>query len=167
MIPVISVVGRSNAGKTTYLEKLIAEIKRRDYKVAVIKHHHCDFDIDKPGKDTWRHARAGADVVCLASPNKVAMIKKTSQELSLDQVIGYIDNVDIIFTEGYKQENKPKIEIYRQAAGNSPLGMKPELIAVVTDVVLYEEVPHFALDDAAAMADFLELKVLNNKISKD
>ncbi|HWR08667.1 molybdopterin-guanine dinucleotide biosynthesis protein B [Sporomusa sp.] len=167
MIPIISVVGRSNSGKTTYLVKLIAELKRRGHKVAVIKHHHNDFEIDLPGKDTWRHAQAGADTVCLVSPYKVAMIKKTDQELSLDQVAGSIDNVDIIITEGYKQENKPKIEVYRHAAGNEPLGVKPELLAVVSDTLLYSEVPHFQLDDPSAMAALLELRVLNNETSKD
>ncbi|MDF2570508.1 MAG: mobB: molybdopterin-guanine dinucleotide biosynthesis protein [Sporomusa sp.] len=163
MIPVISIVGRSNSGKTTYLEKLIAELKCRGVRVAVIKHHHHDFEIDQPGKDTWRHAQAGADVVCLAAPHKVAMIRKTDHELPLDQVVGYIDNVDIIFTEGYKQESKPKIEVYRQASGNVPLGIKPELIAVVSDTMLYEDVPHFKLDDPATMAGFLEINVLNPK----
>ncbi len=161
MIPVISVVGRSNSGKTTYLEKLIAELKLRGYTIAVIKHHHHGFDIDKPGKDTWRHAQAGADIVCLASPHKMAMIRKSDQEMTLNQVVNYIDNVDIIFTEGYKQESMPKIEVFRQAAGNDPLGIKPELLAVVSDTVLYEDVPHFELDDPAAMAGFLELNVLN------
>lgn len=160
MIPVISVVGRSNSGKTTYLEKLIMELKLRGYTIAVIKHHHHDFDFDKPGTDTWRHAQAGADIVCLASLHKVAMIRKSDQEMTLDQIVSYIDNVDIIFTEGYKQESKPKIEIYRQAAGNDPLGIKPELLAVVSDTVLYDDVPHFELDDPAAMAGFLELNVL-------
>ncbi len=161
MIPIISVVGRSNSGKTTYLEKLIAECKRRGYKVAVIKHHHQDFEFDKPGKDTWRHAKAGADVVCLAAPHKMAMIKKYDQELSLNQVISYIDSVDIIFTEGYKHEAKCKIEVYRQATGHAPLGVKPELLAVVSDTFIYEEIPHFTLDDTVAMADFLEVDVLN------
>ena len=164
MIPVISVVGRSNSGKTTYLEKLIAELKRRGYRLAVIKHHHTDnVELDRPGKDTWRHAQAGADIVCLASPNKFAMMRKSDQELSLDQVISYIDNVDIIFTEGYKQEAKSKIEVYRQAAGQLPLGNKPELLAVVSDTVLYQDVPHFALDDPSAMADFIEKNVLKMK----
>lgn len=160
MIPVISVVGRSNSGKTTYLEKLIVELKRRGYMVAVIKHHHQGFDIDMPGKDTWRHAQAGADIVCLASPHKMAMIRKSDHEMALDQVVSYIDNVDIILTEGYKKESRPKIEVYRKAAGNDPLGSRPELLAVVSDTVLYEDVPHFKLDDPAAMADFLERNVL-------
>ena len=167
MIPVLSVVGRSNSGKTTYLEKLITELKKRGYKIAVIKHHHSDFEFDRPGKDTWRHAQAGAEVVYLASPHKVAMIRKTDQELPLDQIVSSIDNVDIIITEGYKAENKPKIEVFRQAAGHLPLGSKPELLAVVADTALYEGVLHYALDDVAAMADFLEHKVLNNAKLKD
>lgn len=164
MIPVISVVGRSNSGKTTYLEKLIAELKRRGYRLAVIKHHHNDsFSMDKPGKDTWRHAQAGADIVCLASPHKLAMMRTSDQEISLEQVISYIDKVDIIFTEGYKQEAMPKIEVYRQAAGNLPLGYKPELLAVVSDTILYDNVEHFSLDDSSAMADFIEQNVLKMK----
>jgi len=67
LIPVISVVGKSNSGKTTYLEKLIRELKNRDYKIAIIKHDVHGFDMDKPGKDTWRHAQAGADIVCLVT----------------------------------------------------------------------------------------------------
>ncbi|QDR81078.1 molybdopterin-guanine dinucleotide biosynthesis protein B [Sporomusa termitida] len=167
MIPIISVVGRSNSGKTTYLEKLIGELKYRGHKVAVIKHHHNDFEIDVPGKDTWRHTQAGADTVCLVSPAKVAMIRKTDQELPLDQIAGFIDNVDIIITEGYKQEPKPKIEVYRQAAGNQPLGAKPELLAVVSDTILYKDVPHFPLDDPGPMAALLELRVLHTEIAKD
>lgn len=166
MIPIISVVGRSNSGKTTYLEKLVAECKRRGYSVAVIKHHHLDIDFDKPGKDTWRHAKAGADVVCLVSPNKMAMIKNYEVELSLDQVASYIDGVDIIFTEGYKNETKCKIEVYRQAAGHDPLGVKPELLAVVSDIMVYKEIPHFSLNDPDAMVDFLEINVLNIETAK-
>ncbi len=167
MIPVLSIVGRSNSGKTTYLEKLISELKKRGYRIAVIKHHHGECDFDQPGKDTWRHAQAGADVVFLASPRQLAMVRNTEQELSLDRIVGYIDNVDIIITEGYKLESKPKIEVFRQAAGQPPLGSKPELLAVVTDTQLYEGVPHFSLDDAAAMAGFIERNVLNNENLKD
>lgn len=163
MISVVSVVGRSNSGKTTYLEKLITVMKQRGYRVAVIKHHHQDFEIDQPGKDTWRHAQAGADVVCLTSPRKMAMIKKSEQEVPLEQVIQLISDVDIIFTEGYKQEKQAKIEIYRQSAGHNPLGVKPELLAVAADTVIYETVPHFSLEEPVAMADFLEERVLNLK----
>ncbi len=155
MIPVISIVGKSNSGKTTYLEKLIREMKRRGYKVATIKHDVHGFDIDKPGKDTWRHAQAGADIVGISSPDKVALIRKVDRELSLDEVLAMISGVDIIFTEGYKRESKQKIEIYRQAASNDPLCNRQELLAVAADTILYEGIPHFDLENASPMADFI------------
>lgn len=159
MIPVISIVGRSNCGKTTYLEKLICELKSRGYRIATIKHDVHGFDIDKPGKDTWRHAQAGADIVCISSPWKMAMIKKVENELLLDEVIEYINGVDIIFTEGYKRESKRKIEVFRREACDAPLCSKEELLAVASDTVLYEDVPHFSVNDPAPMADFLEKHV--------
>lgn len=163
MIPVISLVGKSDCGKTTYLEKLISEMKRRGFKVATVKHDVHGFDIDKPGKDTWRHAQAGADIVCISSPQKMAMIKKVEQELLLDEVVEYIDGVDIIFTEGYKRESKQRIEVFRQAVSESPLCSKEELLAMASDVKVYEDVPHFSLEDATDMADFLVANVINRK----
>jgi molybdopterin-guanine dinucleotide biosynthesis protein B len=160
MIPVISVVGKSNSGKTTYLEKLIRELKKQNYKVAIIKHDVHGFEMDKPGKDTWRHGQAGADIVCISSPDKMAMIKKVEKELLLDEVIEYMDGVDIIITEGYKRESKRKIEIFRQDACDAPLCTKEELLAVVSDVVLYEDVPHFSLEDAEPMVNFLAEHVI-------
>jgi molybdopterin-guanine dinucleotide biosynthesis protein B len=163
MIPVISLVGKSDCGKTTYLEKLISEMKRRGYKVATIKHDVHGFDIDKPGKDTWRHAQAGADIVCISSPQKMAMIKKVDQELLLDEVVDYIDGVDIIFTEGYKRESKRRIEVFRSKASITPLCTAEELLAMAADVKVYDNVPHFSVDDAADMADFLVANVINQK----
>jgi len=160
MIPVISFVGRSDCGKTTYLEKLIRELKLRNFKIAIVKHDVHGFEIDKPGKDTWRHAQAGADVVCISSPQKMAMIKKVDEELKLEEVIQYIDGVDIIFTEGYKREAKTRVEVFRKAACDSPLCGNTELLAMASDVVLYDDVPTFSLEDPAPMADFLVTKVL-------
>lgn len=160
MIPVISIVGRSDCGKTTYLEKLIREIKRRGYKVATIKHDVHGFDIDKPGKDTWRHAQAGADIVCISSPAKMAMIKKVDQELLLEEVAAHIDGVDIIFTEGYKRESKVRIEVFRKEAADSPLCSKDELLAMATDTIIYDDVPNFSVHDPVPMADFLEQRQL-------
>lgn len=159
-IPVVSLVGKSDCGKTTYLVRLISEMKQRGFKVATIKHDVHGFDIDKPGKDTWRHAQAGADIVCISSPQKMAMIKKVEQELLLDEVVDYIDGVDIIFTEGYKRESKVKIEVYRQAASGSPLCSQEELLAMATDVKVYEDVPCFGLEDVADMADFLVTNII-------
>jgi molybdopterin-guanine dinucleotide biosynthesis protein B len=154
-IPLLSFVGRSNSGKTTYLEKLIKEMKQRGYKIATIKHDVHGFEMDKPGKDTYRHAEAGADIVCISSPAKMAMIKKVEVELTLEQVAAHIDGVDIIFTEGYKREAKQKIEIFRQAAADTPLCQKGEAVAFATDTFLYEGELHFSLDDPRGMADFL------------
>lgn len=163
MIPIISIVGRSNCGKTTYLEKLLGEMKRRGYKVAVIKHDTHGFEIDRPGKDTWRHAQAGADVVCISSPQKMALIQKVERELSLAEVASYIRGVDVIFTEGYKREGQCKIEVFRQAACDAPLCRPEELLAIVSDVKVFKTVPHFSLEEPAPLVDFLETKVLGRR----
>ncbi len=158
MIPVISFVGRSNCGKTTYLVKLIAEMKRRGYKVATVKHDVHGFDMDTPGKDTWRHAQAGADVVCISSPQKIALIEKVGQELPLTEVVRRISGVDIIFTEGYKREGKTRIEVFRREICDEPLCRREDLLASVSDEALYPGVPCFPLDDPAPLAEFLQTR---------
>lgn len=163
MIPVISFVGSSNSGKTTYLEKLIRELKSRGYKVAVIKHDAHGFEMDVPGKDTWRHAQAGADIVCISAPQKMALIQKVTAELSLDAVIGHISGVDIIFTEGYKRENKPKIEVFRKEAA-APVCRQEDLLAMVSDTKIYDSIPCFGLEAISAMADFLEFQFLGREM---
>jgi molybdopterin-guanine dinucleotide biosynthesis protein B len=169
VIPFISIVGRSNSGKTTFLEKLIRELKSRHYRVAVIKHDTHGFDIDHPGKDTWRMAQAGSDIVMISSPNKMAMIKKTSNELTLDQLQAQImDEVDIILSEGYKTGDKPKIEISRAEVSNKLLCSKEELLALVTDQSFDLDVPHFDLDDASGVVELLISVVLKpEKESKE
>jgi len=160
-IPVVSVVGKSDSGKTTLICGLIPELKRRGYKVATIKHDVHGFDIDKPGKDTWKHARAGADTVVISSPWKVAMIEKVEAELSMDQVIEKIKNVDIIITEGYKRNNKPKIEIFRSSVHDAPLcGRDDNLLAIASDIKPKLGVPVFATDDYAGMADLIVKQIL-------
>lgn len=161
MIPIVSIVGKSDAGKTTFLEKLVGQLKDRGYRVAVIKHDSHGFDIDHPGKDTWRLARAGSDVVVISSPRKMAMIKVIDQELSLDQLREQImGGVDIILTEGYKSADKPKIEISRAEVSSELLCSKEELLAVVTDNHFDLDVPQFGLEDARGVADFLVENVL-------
>lgn len=154
MIPVVSVVGYSNSGKTTLLVKIIKELKNRGYKVATIKHHHKEVEIDTPGKDTWRHAQAGADTVVLASPSKVAIIEQTPREISLDEIAGKISGVDIIFTEGFKRENKPKIEVFRSSVHDHLITPAEELLAVASDVK-FDGVPCFDLNEPGALVDFL------------
>lgn len=162
MIPVVSVVGYSNSGKTTLLVKIIKELKSRGFKVATIKHHHKEVDIDKPGKDTWRHAQAGADTVVLASPSKVAIIKQNPREMSLDEIIENISDVDIIITEGFKREKKPKIEVYRSSVHEHLITPVEELLAVASDTE-FSGVPCFDLDEPGALVDFLIERYLTTK----
>ena len=131
-------------------------MKNRGYKLAVIKHDAHNFDIDHPGKDTWQHTEAGADVVCISSPQKMALIKKTASELTLIEILRYIDNVDIVFTEGYKSEGKIKIEVFRKEAYDKPVCPQEELVAIVSDDIVYDGLPRFSLFAPALMADFLE-----------
>ena len=155
MIPVISFIGRSGVGKTTYLEKMIAELKRRGYRIGVIKHDIHGFEMDHPGKDTWRHAQAGADVVCISSSEKFAMIKKTHSDMPLDEIVAKIDDVDIILVEGYKNHSARRVEIFRQAAGREPLGRPADIFAVISDIPLYQGLPHFGLEEPVSFADYL------------
>ena len=157
--PILSVVGKSNVGKTTFLEKLIAELKRRGYRVATVKHDVHGFDIDHPGKDTWRHAAAGADTILIASHQKLAMIKKWEGERSLDELAGWLlEDVDIVFTEGFKRKDKPKIEVVRKARSEELICSADELLAIVSDVKFELDIPCFGLDAAAGLVDLIEKK---------
>jgi molybdopterin-guanine dinucleotide biosynthesis protein B len=113
-IPVLSVVAKSGTGKTTLLERVIPKLKERGIIVAVIKHDAHNFEIDKPGKDSWRLAQAGADIVAISSKEKFAYIDMRGGEQSLEQLVNTISGVDIILTEGFRTVNMPKIEVYRQ-----------------------------------------------------
>ena len=156
--PIVTFVGKSNAGKTTYLEKLIKELKNRNIKVGTIKHDAHGFEMDKPGKDTWRHAQAGADTVIISSPAKVAVIKKTEHEMNLDQIAEFVLDMDIILTEGYKRSANPKIEINRRDHSSELLCGPDELIALVSDTDWDLGVPVFDLDDAVGVANLLQKK---------
>lgn len=160
--PIVSVVGRSDSGKTTLICGLVRELKRRGWKVATIKHDVHGFEMDKPGKDTWKHAEAGADTVVISSPWKMAMIEKVTEELSLDQLVERISNVDIIISEGYKRNNKPKIEIFRSTVHEAPLCAPADnLIAIASDVHPDLGVPVFDPDDYAGLADLIEARFLS------
>ncbi len=161
LIPIVSIIGKSNSGKTTLLEKLIPELKRRGYRVATIKHHaHAGFEIDQPGKDTWRHAQAGSDVVVITSPDKLALIEQLQRELSLDEIAARIDGVDLILTEGFKSAGKPAIEVLRAGRGLERVGDPGQLAAIASDAPLEAPVPVLDLNDAVSIADFIEQRFL-------
>jgi len=155
-IPVISFVGRSGVGKTTALELVIRELKRRGLRVGTIKHDAHDFDIDRPGKDSWRHGQAGSDAVVIAGPHRVAMIRKLDQELPLDEIVPLMGDVDLVLTEGYKRGDRPKIEISRKDCGTDLLCQPEELLGLMCDYESGIPVPQFGLEDAGGVADLLE-----------
>jgi molybdopterin-guanine dinucleotide biosynthesis protein B len=158
---VISVVGKSGSGKTVFLEKLIAVLNRRGLKIGVIKHDPHGFEIDTPGKDSWRHARAGSATVVLSSPERLAIIKRLDEEMTLDALVStYLQDVDLVITEGYKTGRKKKIEVSRRERSQDLVSPTQDLIAIVTDQNFDLPVPHFGLDDAEALADLLEEEVL-------
>ena len=155
--PVMSFVGRSNSGKTTFLEKLIPVLKERGVRVATIKHDVHDFEIDREGKDTYRHKQAGARITMIASPKKLALVEDLDSELPLEAIVTrYVQNVDLVITEGYKKEQMPKIEVYTFREDVPPLALDdPNLLAIVADVPLDAHVPVFSRDIPAPVADFI------------
>jgi len=159
--PVISVVGKSGAGKTVFLEKLIAELKGRGIRVGTVKHDVHGFDIDQPEKDSWRHAQAGSDTVVISSPRRVALIKRLEGEMPLDEIVGaYLGDVDLVLTEGYKSGPKMKIEVSRRDRSQALVSPPEDLIAIVADQSFDLEVPQFGLDDVRGVADLLARRFL-------
>jgi molybdopterin-guanine dinucleotide biosynthesis protein MobB len=160
MPPIVSIVGRSRSGKTTLIEKLIPEIKRRGYRVGTIKHTHHPVEIDQPGKDSSRLRAAGADTVMLAAPGRVALIKDVRTD-RLESLVGYFQDVDLLITEGFKRENRPKIEVVRAALNPEMLCRdNPHLIAVATDMNLSIPLPVFGLENPLPIVDFIERRFL-------
>lgn len=157
MIPVFSIVANSSkVGKTTVLCDIIKELKSRGYKVCTIKHDVHGFEIDHPGKDTWKHSQAGSDTVIISSPQKMAIIEKVEKEYSLDEIISKIHNVDIIITEGYKQENKPKLEIFRKETSEEIWSKNEDLFAIITNTPIDKDVPQYGFSEIKETVDLIE-----------
>lgn len=160
--PIISIVGKTNSGKTTLIEKIIPELKNRDYKVGTIKHDVHKFEIDIPGKDTWRMSQAGSQTVVIASSEKMCMIKKIDKEYNIDEISEWLFNdMDIVITEGYKKENKPKIEVTNSA--ELLCSKDDNLLAVVvnnSDKDLKFNVLSFKMDEIKKIVDLIEEKCL-------
>ena len=180
MIPVISVVGKTNSGKTTLIEKIIPELKKRGYKVGAIKHDIHQFEIDHQGKDTYRMTQAGADTVVIASSEKIAMIRKVVAAGSypacvvaadpwsaLDKIAEWLfPDVDIVITEGYKKQDKPKIEVNRKEVGNELLCKPEELLCIVSDRKFDIGVRCFGLDEISAITDLIVEKMKMEELEK-
>lgn len=164
--PVISIVSKKRSGKTTLLEKLIPELKRRGYRVGTVKHDIHGFDIDHEGKDTWRHKQAGAEAVVISSPWKLSVIRDVAEEASLDQLVAaQLSDMDIVLTEGYKRAGMPQVELFLSTAHQRPMYDKADpgpLVAVMSDVPLDLGVPRFHIDDVPALADLIEARFLDH-----
>ena len=159
--PILSIIGKSKSGKTTLIEKIIPILKQRGYHIGTVKHHsHPGFEIDQPGKDTWRHARAGSDHVVIAAPDKIASIRTLTKEMSLDEIVAGMQEVDLIITEGFKWAGKPAVEVVRSPRSQEIIGDPGRLIAVATNIRLPLDLPQFDLDDGAGLTDFIEQRFL-------
>ena len=161
-VPVICfVAARSGTGKTTFLEKLIKEMTGRGYKVGAVKSDAHGFEIDKPGKDSWRFTQAGSRSTAIIGPDKFALIQQTDTKKDLEEVIALMSDVDVILVEGYKFSYRPRLEIVRQELGTELVSPAEKLLAVITDVPeLPVPVPIFDLDDVSGVADFIISKYL-------
>jgi molybdopterin-guanine dinucleotide biosynthesis protein MobB len=164
-IPVVSVVGRSDSGKTTVVEGLIRELTGRGWRVASVKHHVHEVDVDIPGKDSWRHARAGAVTSMISSPTQFVVSRRVDGERTLDEIVEAAGSVDIVVTEGFKRAGSVRIEVLRQARSDELTSEPSDLFALVTDVpeLAVSGVPTFALDAHAALADLVESSFLHGK----
>ena len=158
MIPIVSIVGRSNTGKTTLIEKLIPELIRRGYRVATIKHNIHGFEIDHEGKDSWRHKMAGAQVTVIASPLRVAVVEDVNRDYALAELRDrYIRDVDIVLSEGYKKNPHPKIEVFRSELKHDPLCTKEDnLVAIVSDQPVERGVPCLDINNVQGIVDLIE-----------
>ncbi len=163
---VVSFVAKSGTGKTTLLEKVIAELKSRGYRVGAIKHDAHQFDIDHPGKDSHRMTAAGADIMLISSPEKLALVKRHAASPPIGELIAsYFGDVDIVLTEGFKKSGLPKIELHRKERSTTLLcrgdESDPSLIAVASDEPLDLDVPVFDINDATGIAGFIEQTFLS------
>ncbi len=154
------IAASSSSGKTTVIEKIVRILKASGLRVAVIKHASKGFDLDKPGKDSWRFQQAGADIVMLVGPGRTATIRSVDRDPSPEE-LDQLPNVDIVIQEGFKQSAKNKIEVFRSGiSGERPLCLDdPSILALVSDKQFDVPVPFFELNDAEAIAEFLLKKL--------
>lgn len=168
MPPIISIVGKSESGKTTLLEGLIIKLKQRGYKVVVIKHAGEDFELDTVSKDSWRLSQAGSEVSAISSPHKLAVIKNLERDFSPQELSHFIwCDYDLILTEGFKQSSHPKIEVHRKEQGKELLSPPQQLLAVVTDEPLDVNVPQFSRDEVQKIVDLIERTLLTQHRKDD
>ena len=161
---VVCFAGYSGSGKTTLLEKLLPRLTALGLRISVIKHAHHNFDVDKPGKDSYRHREAGASEVLLASTTRWVLMNELrgAAEPTLDECLARLSPCDLVLVEGFKRDPIPKLEIFRPANGKPPLWPEnPHVVAVASDVVsastpdLPTHLPVLDLNDPDAIVSFI------------
>ena len=157
---VIGLAGWSGSGKTTLITKVIPVLVGRGLKVSTIKHAHHEFDIDRPGKDSWLHREAGASEVVVASSRRWALVHELRGEAEppLAELLAKLSSTDLVIVEGYKRHAHPKLEIYRVAVGKPLIYPQDDcIVAIATDAPLPgARLPVLMLDDIERIADVLQ-----------
>ena len=156
-VPILSIVGYSNAGKTTLMEKLVGRLSAQGLRIATVKHSHHQPELDEAGKDSWRHKQAGAQTSFLIGPEQMLMVADIRQELNPNLLASrYCADFDLVLVEGYGSLPGAKIEVLRAARSNSLRYDPAELLAVVTDVAqLHADLLHIGLSDINGLVEFV------------
>ena len=161
---IMLIVGFANSGKTRLMTRLIEVLSLRGLRVGAVKHHghtvasgvRSDFEMDQPGKDTWKYRQAGARAAVISSRFGIGMVRDVDHDHEIPELIGLMPDMDIVLAEGYKRSDHPKIEVFRPENGKPPAcRYNRNLIAVVSDTPLDWDVPQFGTDAADALADFI------------
>ena len=150
--------GWSGSGKTTLIEKLIPLINGRGLRVSLIKHAHHTFDVDHPGKDSYRHRQAGATEVLVTSSRRWVLMHELrgAHEPSFEEQVRHLSPCDLLIVEGFKHAPIPKLEVWRAVTGEAMLHPNdPHIVAVASDVKVETRLPYLDLNDAPAIADFI------------
>ncbi|MBI4234076.1 MAG: molybdopterin-guanine dinucleotide biosynthesis protein B [Chloroflexi bacterium] len=163
MLPVLCIVGKSSSGKTTFLERLIPELKQRGYRVATVKHSSHGFDLDVAGKDSWRLLKAGSDLVLLSGPTGIARFQGASRDTHLEELAAGVEGYDLLLAEGFKGSPFPKVEVHRASLGPDLVCQEAQLAALVSDGPPPVSLRTFAPTDASGVADLLEQTYLKGK----
>lgn len=156
--PVVCFVGRKNAGKTTLMEKVITGLRAAGHRVAAVKRDAHRFEIDHPGKDSFRFTAAGADITVISSRDQTAVVLQHREEIPLETIVArFVEGVDVVLAEGYKASPFPKIEVHRKTTGDPLLDPPPPgLVAVATDEWVDTEMPQLDLHDPGSVVEFIK-----------
>lgn len=162
----VSFVARSGTGKTTLVEKIITLLKSRGHRVGALKHDAHRFDIDYPGKDSYRFTAAGAEIMLICSAEQLALVRRHAETPQVEDLLArYFADMDIVLVEGFTTSSLPKIEVHRAACGTALLCRgavhDATLCAVASDITLETDVPCLDLNDPVAVADFIEMTFLS------